>query len=368
LRILDFNFVFQSNVTKTSSSSDSEFPVANLENQIRGKIFRTAGFFKIDATNNKIDFNEGAGALVATITVGDYSVSGLQTAIKTALEVLGLETYTVSFSALTGKWTISHAGATLSLLWSTGVNSGTSIGSTLGFDTSVDDTGAITYTGAAVALHTSEWAQIDLNTAEPIDSFCMFFDPRLGINFSEQAVIRLQANATPNFDSPSVNITLSIDETNRVISHFFTTDQSFRFWRVDIADPKNANLHLDFGKIVLAKATVLTRIPANGFSYTKRDMSKIFRSTFGHVYSDKLPKVQEMVFKYNFFENADLRLLRQVYENVGKSDALVVAFDPLESVFDKDEFLIYGNFIGDIKIRNQVKAFFSGDLRIRESF
>ena len=40
-RIMDFNYVFQSNVDLTASTADSNFPVDNLTSTIRSKVWRT---------------------------------------------------------------------------------------------------------------------------------------------------------------------------------------------------------------------------------------------------------------------------------------------------------------------------------------
>lgn len=57
-----------------------------------------------------------------------------------------LETYTVSYSDSTGKFTIATSTSTvLSLLWSTGTNAANTIGAALGFSTAADDTGATSY-------------------------------------------------------------------------------------------------------------------------------------------------------------------------------------------------------------------------------
>ena len=55
-RILDFNYAFQSNVTKIATSADASFPVSNFEHEFASRVWRSAGNFVIGTTNNKIDF------------------------------------------------------------------------------------------------------------------------------------------------------------------------------------------------------------------------------------------------------------------------------------------------------------------------
>jgi len=76
-----------------------------------------------DATNNKIDFQEGSSQLTATITPGTYTLSALATEIKTQMDSAGSNTYTVSLSD--DRLTISTTVA-FSLLPYTGDNSSAS--------------------------------------------------------------------------------------------------------------------------------------------------------------------------------------------------------------------------------------------------
>jgi len=100
--------------------------------------------------NDDIDFDEGAGPLVATVAAAVYTDPDvLATAIKTALDTAGADTYTVTYDDTpygTQRFTISSDGTTsLDMDWATGPNVATSIGSDIGF--TADDTGAFTYTG-----------------------------------------------------------------------------------------------------------------------------------------------------------------------------------------------------------------------------
>jgi len=176
MRFLHFNYAFQPNVTISASSEDANFPASNIGEIFRSQIWRSAGNFVIDATNNKIDFVEilAGPELTATITAATYTPTALAAEIKAQLEAVSVETYTVTFSLVTGKWTIATGGAFLSLLWATGTNTAISIRTAIGY-AATDQTGSATYTGASVAIHTEETLTLDLKTAENIDSFCIFF-------------------------------------------------------------------------------------------------------------------------------------------------------------------------------------------------
>lgn len=102
----------------------------------------------VTATDTKLDFLDNATTRVATIAAGTYKdPHELASAVETAMNALGSgNTFTVSYSDTSGKFTITSTGATLSLKWSTGANAANTIGDLLGFSTAADDTGALTYT------------------------------------------------------------------------------------------------------------------------------------------------------------------------------------------------------------------------------
>ena len=79
----------------------------------------------IDATNNKINFNESGSELTATISTATYSLSALASEIKTQLDSAGALTYTVSYG-INDKITISATGS-FELMPTTGSNRNNSL-------------------------------------------------------------------------------------------------------------------------------------------------------------------------------------------------------------------------------------------------
>lgn len=104
--------------------------------------------FSVDSSNNKLDFDEGAGEITATITIGDYSLSEFVIELQQQLNANGTQSYSVSVDRSTRFITIS-ASSNFSLLITSGTNASTSVYSTAGF-TGADLSGSNSYTGAAV--------------------------------------------------------------------------------------------------------------------------------------------------------------------------------------------------------------------------
>lgn len=102
----------------------------------------------IGATNKYLDFTDDAGTFAAVVTEDTYKTPvELADALQSAMNAASTEDYTVTYSSITGKFTIATStSAVLSLLWNTGANNANDIGSTIGFLTAADDTLATAYT------------------------------------------------------------------------------------------------------------------------------------------------------------------------------------------------------------------------------
>ncbi len=99
------------------------YPVTNIQNFWIDYVYRTKygagsgwGIFYIGTAINKLDFNDGS-ARTATLTTGVYDAAELAAHIKTQMDAVGGQTYTVTYSDTTRKFTISASG-TFSLIWS----------------------------------------------------------------------------------------------------------------------------------------------------------------------------------------------------------------------------------------------------------
>ena len=365
-RILDYNYVFDSTVGKTASSSNPNFPVSNLSKYTRAKVWRSSGFFSINSSNNKIDFNDGTGSVTATITTGNYTTTSLAAEIKTRLDTAGSLTHTVSYSSSTGKWTISVASGTFSILWLTGTNNLTSIGTTIGFSILADSSAALSYVGSKIAIHTEESVTIDLKTSESIDSIAILFDPNDGCNFSNSAVITLQASQTQNWTNPALSQVLSLDLNFNSITHFFAASSEYRYWRLKIVDPSNANLYVELPLIYLSLATQLTQQPEIGISSSLVDQTNVQVNEYGNTYSDIYPIRKSFGFNYAHLSESDIQTMQLIYDKVGSFAPICVSLDSTATVFDKDRFFLYGNFASKFTIENSFYSYFNLKIEMTE--
>ena len=89
---------------------------------------------KVTTQNRFIDFQEGVNVRLAELNLGSYTGLSLAAEVKRAMDAVGLNTYSVGYNRTTRKITISSSGA-VSLLASSGVNSGLSAYTLLGLET-----------------------------------------------------------------------------------------------------------------------------------------------------------------------------------------------------------------------------------------
>jgi len=104
--------------------------------------------YTITSSNSILNFNEGAGELSATITIGSYTPTDFATAIQTALNAAGGLTYTATFNRSTRVITIA-AGSSFSLLVTTGSQVALSPWAIMGF--TADKTSASSHAGDAAS-------------------------------------------------------------------------------------------------------------------------------------------------------------------------------------------------------------------------
>ncbi len=197
----------------------------------------------------------------------------------------------------------------------------------------------------------SEWVVFDMITTEPIDSVLIFWSKEDGIKLSNTATVKIQANATNVWTSPAIDQTLTIDNTYMLASHYFTSDQNYRYWRVLIQDSGNPNGYVELGVVWLGKGLALPNAQ-NGFTYTLLDKTKVTTNDFGHTYGDEYPTLMNLDFQYQFLDYSVIQIIDSAYRDNGTKYPVVIVIDPEDDVFDKDHFTIYGKLKPSLQLKH----------------
>lgn len=367
MRLISNNYTQLSPTDITTSSEQVNFPAENIKHEFRSKQWRSKGHYAINENNNKIDFKEvdGGSELTATLTTGSYSANELEVEIKSKLESAGSNTYDVSFSEVTGLWTIESGGSHFELLLSTGTNQATNtLKQVCGFPDE-DKSSNLSYTGSNIAIHTEEFVMFDLKTTEEINSVAILWPKEDGIKLSGNAILKIQANATNEWSSPALDETLTVNNTYSIASHYFTSDQSYRYWRVLVIDPNNAYLYVNVGVIVLGKS-ISVDYPENGFGFEYADNSKTQTTDYGNEYVDKYPITTSIEFDYKYFDEQDFSIFDSLYIQNGAYKPVFVVLDETGQVLDKDQVYVYGKLDRKFQFRHITYNLYNTKIKINE--
>lgn len=365
-KILDDPFCFTPDVTVSADSENPNFPASNLKNPFRSAVWRSSGNFVIDSSNNRLDFDEGSGNILATLTSASYSPDGLAAEIKTQMEASGSETYTVSYSPTTLNFTItSDTGGTLDLPFATGPNAGSSVGDTIGF--TADLSSALTYS-SVLRIHTEEGVVFDLQTAEQVDSIVLLFPKSDGIRLTTSAVVTLQASATNVWTSPGFETTLTIDEDYEKAVKVLAAAEEYRYWRLKIVDPLNSLGFVEIGQLVFQKGVDLGRAPEIGFSRNFADTSQSTFAASGHKHTDIYPTRETLNFSFNILKYLEVQTLHKIFRRVGTHQRICVILDSEEDLFQIEDMTLYGTFAESFDTAHVFQNRFNVPLQVIEEF
>lgn len=333
-RLFDNNFADIDIIANyDASSEDAAFPIENAFNkQRRSKVWRSAGYFNITSSNNTIIFRETVGVdLTATITVGEYtSITTMCTAIKTALEAAGASTYTVTNSSTTSfKFRItsngSGGGGIFQLMLTDVLFTADGI---LGFDDTIDFTGALTYDADYLRINTSEYILFDLGVSSNPTAFALCGARNRALKISPTATIKLQGNETNNWTTPSFTTTLTYDDSVIVemsATGFHTSE--LRYWRVLFED-QNPLGYIEVGAFFLgeyyAPTQGVVQFPLQS-SYI--DRSEITYSEGGQEYSDIREKSQSFSVTWNGLTKTEIEDIDEIFNVYGTSLPFFVSMD-----------------------------------------
>lgn len=207
---------------------------------------------------------------------------------------------------------------------------------------------------------------VDLKTEEEVDSFAVFFRANQQIRLTGGATIRIEGNPSTNFTSPLFSTTVSLDGDNQVISHFETSQQSYRYWRLYIDDPGNPFGGFEISKFVVGKAEKFDGV-TRGFKWGTTDPSRVQRTPFGQQYSDIYPVRKNVTFELPVESFANLERALEFYEAVGKTESFMFALDPEEAIWgEKDRFLLWGNFTSNFEATDVPNVYFTMPFKMEE--
>lgn len=271
LKLSDSNLITSTMLSNAGETTG--FEDTYLVNDNRVNFYQATGNFTIGSTNNKLYINDGADKTI-TLTSANYTPTTLAAHIQTQLNASSTN-WTVAYTD--GYFVITRTtSAVLRLSVTTD-----SAASTIGFTTLVNLTNT-TFTADSQRIHTSEYILIDFGAATEPDLF-FIVAPKNYTWLSSTATLKLQANASDAWTSPSLDITLEFDSHKSVYMVDQQASRNYRYWRVSVVDI--ANYEMEFFRasyLFLGDYITLTsRNISSGFAKNFNDQSTIIESDTG---------------------------------------------------------------------------------------
>lgn len=326
VRFLQNNMLQASGVTLTASGAKTGFPLTNLVDPYRYRMWVPPGTFVITTANQSLPVNDGSNK-TATVAAGTYTYATLAAAVQTALNAVStLWTCTYDFSGGTFRFTVGRTSGTKTLRCSVTTNA---IWDTLGYTGSIDQTAAA---ADQPRNHTSEWFTVDFGVARSPLAFVLFAAADTVFPLTSQATVTLKANNINDFTSPAITRTLTAENVG--ICHWLDdlADTSYRYWKVEFSDRTNTAGPEGFGLNLAYLGDYVSPTTFNivsGYGRTLVDPSVVQKSISGVAYFRKLQKYWTWdSFKVDYVSGADRLALEQLASSLGVDVPFILALDP----------------------------------------
>lgn len=330
----------------TTTSEDPFFPASNLKHRHRAKAWRSSGHWDIVDCTIVIDSETIA------IDDGTYSTEELRAEVEEKLQAHDAS-IEVLYNQNTCRWKIvSENEIELEL---------TPFLEAIGF---TEGAVGLEVEGALPAIHTSERITFDFRTTEEVDSVVLLW-PISGYKLTDDAVILVKANATNEWSSPAFTQALQFDEKNEVAQAHFS-DKSFRYWQIEIIDPRNQHGFVDLGVPLIAKANAHLNFISMGWSFKLIDGSEVERNKSLQGFETVYPKQKILDFPFDLLTLEETESLIEAFSEVGVSDTVFIVLDELEALFSSGFCAIYGRLPAELSIGNKWRDNFGSGLTVSE--
>ena len=371
IRFMENNF---STKIKTVTSQNSSFPVTNIHNDLRGRVWMPTGHFTPSA-GYKLWVNNGTDRIVS-IPVAQLAQTPEQYAanIKTVLNQDALPaTWDVTYSQTTKKFTVSNS-TPFTFQHSKQLYDNTSLHTIIGF-TAKNDVSGTTHEAQEARIHSSEEILWDMGVPTPMSFFSML--PPIDENFSlsPTASIKLMADhinsSTIWTNGPSYEVTLEHSHSGvmKFLDKVGDEFPTYRYWKLEIKDVTNPN-PISVGHIYLGDYLTLNiRNISRGFTRNLVDNSIESISDSGSAYYNIKPKFTEMSgLKTQFISASDRATLEGFFIRHGKHKPFYISLDPLlgmsRDIFENTRFV---RFADPPKMSHVKCDYYTLDFQVREA-
>lgn len=350
----------------TFSSELAAFPYTNCQHDLRSKVYKFSGRFKITASNKHIYVRKNPDDLDVVLVEGSYATGALLAAhIQTQLNAVS-SGWACTYSSTTFKFTITNTGAVVLVLETTT----NAIWDAIGYTTGVDLAGT-SFVADQIRNHTTEEIVWDLGASTEITFFSMIGLVNQTFNISDVATINLYANSINDFTSPPLSRTLT--RSDRGVFEFLDdlTVTSFRWWKLEFEDRTNTlGPNLSLSHIYLGNyLTFENREVGHNYNKAMIDPSVVSTSEGGSLYFDTKPKFSAFTeLRLDILTRDNKDDLEAMFYRVGKTVPFYCSIDPLKTYTDDvSELTKFVYFSAEPSFNHTFRDMFSTALNVREA-
>jgi hypothetical protein len=181
---------------------------------------------------------------------------------------------------------------------------------------------------------TSEWLRWDFGTSSNPRAFVLTASRNFPLKISPTAEIKLQANETDAWTSPSFEIDVPYHYKN-LLSFSWTglAPQGYRYWRLKIDDPDSIYGYVEAGLVYLGDAFSPDRGAAQfPLESNHIDPSSVVFTESGAAFVTSRAKSQRFTVNWGALNPTDVEKFDEIFSLVGISKSFFVVLDP-DSVF-----------------------------------
>lgn len=142
----------------------------------------------------------------------------------------------------------------------------------------------------------------------------------LNHNLSGSSTITLQGSSDPSFATIPVNVALEYEATNMYYIAPTLPQNPYRYWRLNITDPGNADNYLRIGTIVFGSAVIFTNESfVDRVNFGQRQfVDKVYTEGFTNISNDRgKKKYLNLEFRNLIYGKSNFQSMREIFNYAG---------------------------------------------------
>lgn len=177
---------------------------------------------------------------------------------------------------------------------------------------------------------TGNWIKFDLGSAVNLKTLGLFV-----FNWTSSATVKLEANATDSWGTPTYSSTLTIlTDADGVVEKrlVFNLDQTFRWWRLTIEDAGNSDAFITLGIMQMGVYYEFDRNIREGFSLSRTDPSQISKTPGSYSQAQVRDRFGNASFMVPVIDNTQRDKLTAIFNKIGNNLPCIIEIDPTNRI------------------------------------